>query len=52
MVRVNLLFSAGPGIYGTATALDIVNVILAAVGFCVAATAVTYLVVKVLLYVK
>jgi hypothetical protein len=52
MVRVNLFESAGPGIYGTADAMDIVHVTLAAVGFCIAAGAVTYLVVKLLLSLK
>jgi hypothetical protein len=52
MVRVNLFQSAGPGIYGTATAVDIVHVIFAAFGFCVAAAAGTYLVVQLLLSLK
>jgi hypothetical protein len=52
MVRVNLFESAGPGLYGTATAVDIVHVSLAALAFCVAATAVTYLVVQMLLSLK
>jgi hypothetical protein len=49
MVRVNLFESAGPGIYGTATAVDIVHVTSAAVGFCAAAGAATYLMVHFLL---
>jgi hypothetical protein len=52
MVRVNLFESAGPGLYGTATAVDVIHVSLAAVGFCVAAGAVTYLVVCFLLSLK
>jgi hypothetical protein len=34
MVKVNLLFSAGPGIYGTATWEDIATVCGAAIAFC------------------
>jgi hypothetical protein len=52
MVRVNLLFSAGPGLYGTAEPMDYIHVIFAAVGFCIAAGAVTYLVVQLLLSLK
>jgi hypothetical protein len=52
MVRVNLFECAGPGLYGTATTVDIVHVALAAVGFCVAAGAVTCLVVQLLLFLK
>ena len=52
MVRVNLLESAGPGIYGTATAKDILEVCSYAVVFCVGMGVLAYGAVRLLEAVK
>jgi len=49
MIRVNMFENPGPGIYGTADAMDIDHIILAALGFCAAAGAATYLFIYMLL---
>ena len=48
MVRVNLLESAGPGVYGTATANDFFSVCFAAALFCLAMVLISYGAVKLL----
>ena len=48
MVRVNLLESAGPGIYGTARGKDILTVCGAAALFCLAMVLISYGAVKLL----
>jgi len=48
MVRVNLFETAGPGIYGTATGKDILEVCTFAFLFCVGMGVVTFVAVKLL----
>ena len=48
MVRVNLLESAGPGIYGTASGKDFLAVCGAAALFCLAMVLISYGAVKLL----
>ena len=52
MVRVNLLESAGPGIYGTATPKDILEVCFCALMFCVSMGVMAYGVVRLLEAIK
>jgi hypothetical protein len=44
MVRIDLFHPIEPSVYGTATAIDILHVCLAALLFCAAAAAVFYVV--------